>query len=231
MSESYYQLREEDIKEYKTCQFDWDCDNCSKSLCINLVAVAKLPSLYGSFMILGFANNKDHRDHIAVVKGDVAGKEDVLTRLHSSCLTGDALGSMRCDCGPQLHTALSMMDDEDHAILLYMQQEGRGIGLVNKIKAYQLQDAGFDTYDANLHLGFEPDERDYEVSAAMIGKLGIKSIGLLTNNPDKVKQLRSYGITINSTVPLELPVHEFDEDYMRTKKERFGHQLKLESNN
>ncbi len=182
-------------------------------------------------MILGFANNKDHRDHIAVVKGDVDGKEDVLTRLHSSCLTGDALGSMRCDCGPQLHTSLALMEEEGQAILLYMQQEGRGIGLVNKIKAYQLQDAGFDTYDANLHLGFEPDERDYEVSAAMLRKLGVKSTKLLTNNPDKVKQLRSYGVTINSKVPLELPVNEFDEEYMRTKKERFGHQLKLDPNN
>ena len=231
MSESYYELRETDIEEYKTCQFDWDCENCSKNLCINLVAVAELPSLYGSFMILGFANNKDHRDHIAVIKGDVYGKENVLTRLHSSCLTGDALGSMRCDCGPQLHTALALMEEEDQAILLYMQQEGRGIGLVNKIKAYQLQDAGFDTYDANLHLGFEPDERDYEVSAAMLRKLGVKSTRLLTNNPDKVKQLRSYGTTINVTVPFELPVHEFDEEYMRTKKERFGHQLKLDPNN
>ncbi len=231
MSESYHELREADIEEYKTCQFDWDCDNCSRNLCINLVAVAELPSLYGSFKILGFANNKDHRDHIAVVKGDVYGKDDVLTRLHSSCLTGDALGSMRCDCGPQLHTAMTLMEKEEHAILLYMQQEGRGIGLVNKIKAYQLQDAGFDTYDANIHLGFEPDERDYEVSAAMLRKLGVKSTRLLTNNPDKVKQLRSYGITINSTVPLELPVHEYDEEYMRTKKERFGHQLKLEPDN
>ena len=224
-------MRETDIEEYKTCQFDWDCENCSKNLCINLVAVAELPSLYGSFMILGFANNKDHRDHIAVIKGDVYGEENVLTRLHSSCLTGDALGSMRCDCGPQLHTALALMEEEDQAILLYMQQEGRGIGLVNKIKAYQLQDAGFDTYDANLHLGFEPDERDYEVSAAMLRKLGVKSTRLLTNNPDKVKQLRSYGTTINVTVPFELPVHEFDEEYMRTKKERFGHQLKLDPNN
>lgn len=228
MSESYYGIRENDIQEYKTCQFNWDCENCSKNLCINLVAVADLPSLYGDFKVLGFANNKDHRDHIAVVKSDVHGKENVLTRLHSSCLTGDALGSMRCDCGAQLHTALTMMEEEGLAVLLYMQQEGRGIGLVNKIKAYQLQDAGFDTYDANLHLGFEPDERDYEVSAAMLWKLGVRSTRLLTNNPDKVKQLRSYGITINSTVPLELPVHEFDEEYMRTKKERFGHQLDLE---
>lgn len=228
MSESYYELRDADIEEYKTCQFDWDCDNCSKNLCINLVAVAELPSLYGSFLILGFANNKDHRDHIAVVKGEVYGKENVLTRLHSSCLTGDALGSMRCDCGPQLHTALALMEDEGVAVLLYMQQEGRGIGLVNKIKAYQLQDAGLDTYDANLHLGFEPDERDYEVAAAMLGKLGMKSIRLLTNNPDKMKQLRSFRVEILERVSLELPTHEHDRAYMETKKERFGHQLDLE---
>lgn len=229
LSESYYQLREMDIQEYKSCQFGWNCDNCSKNLCINLVAVAELPCIYGSFKILGFANNKDHKDHIAVVKGDVYGKEDVLTRLHSSCLTGDALGSMRCDCGPQLHTALGRMQQEGLAVLLYMQQEGRGIGLVNKIKAYQLQDAGFDTYDANLHLGFEPDERDYEVSAAMLGKLGVESVRLLTNNPDKIKQLRAYGTEITERVPLELPTHEHDREYMKTKKERFGHNLTLES--
>jgi 3,4-dihydroxy 2-butanone 4-phosphate synthase/GTP cyclohydrolase II len=230
LSESYYEQREGDIKEYKSCQFDWDCENCAKNLCINLVAVADLPSLYGDFKILGFANNKDHKDHIAVVKGEVFGQEDVLTRLHSSCLTGDALGSMRCDCGPQLHTALDIMEKEGLSVLLYMQQEGRGIGLVNKIKAYQLQDAGFDTYDANIHLGFEPDERDYEVSAAMLKKLGVNSVRLLTNNPDKIKQLRAYGVEISERVPLELPTHEQDRVYMETKKERFGHNLTLESN-
>jgi 3,4-dihydroxy 2-butanone 4-phosphate synthase/GTP cyclohydrolase II len=120
------------------------------------------------------------------------------------------------------------MEKEGLAILLYMQQEGRGIGLVNKIKAYQLQDTGFDTYDANLHLGFEPDERDYEVSAAMLKKMGVKSIRLLTNNPDKIKQLRAYGVEITDRVPIELPTHEHDREYMETKKERFGHDLKLE---
>lgn len=228
LSESYFELRDEDIKEYKSCQFDWGCENCSKNLCINLVAVADLPSLYGDFKILGFSNNKDKKDHIAIVKGDVSGQKEVLTRLHSSCLTGDALGSRRCDCGPQLHTALNIMEKEGLAVLLYMQQEGRGIGLVNKIKAYQLQDEGFDTFDANLHLGFEPDERDYEVSAAMIRKLGVKSIILLTNNPDKIKQLRAYGVDVKDRVPLELPTHVHDKRYMETKKKRFGHALTLE---
>jgi 3,4-dihydroxy 2-butanone 4-phosphate synthase/GTP cyclohydrolase II len=226
--ESYYDIREADIQEYKACQFNWECENCARNLCINLIAVADLPSDYGSFKILGFANNKDHKDHIAVVKGDVYGEENVLTRLHSSCLTGDALGSRRCDCGPQLHTALRLMESEGLAVLLYMQQEGRGIGLVNKIKAYQLQDSGLDTYDANLHLGFEPDERDYEISAAMLRKLGIKSLRLLTNNPDKVNQLTKYGALINERIQLELPVHKDDESYMQTKKKRFGHHLELD---
>jgi GTP cyclohydrolase II len=228
LAESYYETREKDIMDYKSCRFNWDCENCSKNLCINLVAVADLPSLYGDFKILGFANNKDQKDHIAIVKGNVYAEEKVLTRLHSSCLTGDALGSMRCDCGPQLHTALSLIEEEGLAVLLYMQQEGRGIGLVNKIKAYQLQDVGYDTYDANLHLGFEPDERDYEVSAAMLRKLGVKSIRLLTNNPDKMKQLNSFGVEIAERIPLELPTQEHDRDYMETKKERFGHQLDLD---
>lgn len=225
--ESYYGIWEADISEYKGCEYNWACETCSKGLCITLVAVAELPCEYGSFMILGFANNKDHKDHIAVVKGDVFGMENVLTRLHSACLTGDSLGSRRCDCGPQLHTALRSMELEGRAVLLYMQQEGRGIGLVNKIKAYQLQDQGFDTYDANLHLGFEPDERDYEVSAAMLRKLGVKSVRLLTNNPDKIDQLAWFGVKINERIPLELPVHRDDEDYMRAKKERFGHKLDL----
>jgi 3,4-dihydroxy 2-butanone 4-phosphate synthase/GTP cyclohydrolase II len=226
---SYNDIRDQDIQDYKGCQQNWQCETCTKNLCIHLVAVAELPSDYGSFKILGFANNKDQKDHIAVVKGDIYGKENVLTRLHSACLTGDALGSRRCDCGPQLHTALRLMEAEGLALLLYMQQEGRGIGLVNKIKAYQLQDEGVDTYDANLHLGFEPDARDYEVSAAMIRKLGVKSVRLLTNNPDKIAQLAAYGIKIKERIPIELPVHLDNLDYMQTKKDRFGHKLDMKN--
>jgi 3,4-dihydroxy 2-butanone 4-phosphate synthase/GTP cyclohydrolase II len=226
---SYLSLLKEDIEEYRSCSFHWDCENCTKNLCISLVGVAELPTLYGKFKILGFANNKDHKDHIAVMKGDVDGEENVLTRLHSACLTGDAFGSMRCDCGPQLHIALALIEEEGIGILLYMLQEGRGIGLVNKIRAYQLQDAGFDTFDANLHLGFEPDERDYEVSAAMLNKLGVKSIRFLTNNPDKVKELTRFGVKISERVPLEIPPQKYDEVYLRTKRDRFGHTLtKLE---
>jgi 3,4-dihydroxy 2-butanone 4-phosphate synthase/GTP cyclohydrolase II len=225
--ESYYSIRESDLEDYKGCQFNWQCESCLKNLCIHLVAIADLPSYYGSFKILGFANNKDHKDHIAVVKGDVFGEKNVLTRLHSACLTGDALGSRRCDCGQQLHTAMSLMEQAGVAVLLYMQQEGRGIGLVNKIKAYQIQDSGFDTYDANIHLGFEPDARDYEVSAAMLRKLGVDSVRLLTNNLDKVAQLTRYGVNISERVPLELPVLNENEKYMISKKERFGHKLVL----
>ena len=228
MENPYSGVLEGDLEEYRSCKFNWDCENCTKHLCLTLVSAAKLPSLYGDFWIIGFANNKDNKDHIAVVKGDVKGRESVLTRLHSSCLTGDALGSLRCDCGPQLHSALQLIEDEGLGVVLYMQQEGRGIGLVNKIKAYRLQDMGFDTLDANLHLGFEPDERDYEVSAAMLDKLEVRSVRLLTNNPEKVEQLRRFGVDIVERVPHEVPPQEHDRSYLETKKERFGHKLRLD---
>lgn len=225
---SYDDLVEFDYAEHKACPFNWECDTCTENLCIRLIGVAELPSLYGDFKILAFYNNKDKKDHIAVVKGDVVNQENVLTRLHSSCLTGDSLGSHRCDCGPQLHTSLALMEQEELGILLYMQQEGRGIGLANKIKAYQLQDIGFDTFDANLHLGFVADARDYEVSAAMIEKLKIKSIRLLTNNLNKIMQLKKYNVNINEQVPLELPFNAYNFKYLLTKKERFNHKLRLE---
>ena len=223
----YEDILDRDVSNYRSCNYDWDCENCSETLCISLIGIAELPTKYGKFKILGFANNKDEKDHIAVVKGDVSGQENVLTRLHSSCLTGDAIGSLRCDCGPQLHTALAMLEEAGQGVLLYMQQEGRGIGLANKIKAYQLQDGGVDTYDANLHLGFEPDGRDYEISAAMLERLGVRSVRLLTNNPDKVQQLETHGTVITERVRLELPGNEHVDAYMKTKKERFGHELDL----
>lgn len=224
----YTDLVEFDYPAHMACPLKWQCNACTRNLCIRLIGVADLPSMYGDFKILSFYNNKDEKDHTAIVKGELIGKEVVLTRLHSSCLTGDALGSHRCDCGPQLHSALAMIELERQGILLYMQKEGRGIGLANKIKAYQLQDQGFDTFDANLHLGFLPDARDYEVSAAMLKKLAIKSVRLITNNPDKVYQLGMYGIEIIEQVPLELPVNAYNFKYMLTKKERFDHQLRIE---
>ncbi|MFX0185493.1 MAG: GTP cyclohydrolase II, partial [Candidatus Hodarchaeota archaeon] len=178
--------------------------------------------------IVGFVNNKDKEEHIAIIKGDLNNGENILTRVHSACLTGDALGSLRCDCGPQLAQALSMIEKEGNGVVLYMQQEGRGIGLLNKLRAYALQDNGFDTYDANIALGFRPDQRDYEVAGEMLEKLGVKSIRLITNNPEKIKQLENY-ISISERIPLELPIQEYNVDYMQTKKTRFGHLLSIHS--
>ena len=227
MELSYQGILKHDREDYKSCQFNWDCEHCTRNLCVHLVSVADLPTLFGDFHIIAFYNNKDEKDHIAVVKGDIGGKENVLTRLHSSCLTGDAFGSMRCDCGPQLHLTMAMMEQEGLGLLIYMQQEGRGIGLANKIRAYELQDQGMDTYEANVHLGFEPDARDYEVSAAMIKKLEVKSIRLLTNNPEKELTLREYGISVVERIPLQLPSNENNLFYLQTKKERFGHKLEF----
>ena len=161
-----------------------------------------------------------------LIKGDIEGQENVLTRIHSKCLTGDSLGSKRCDCGPQLHTAMKLIENEGRGILLYHQEEGRGIGLVNKLRAYALQDYGADTVEANVLLGFEPDQRNYEIPAEMLKKIGVKSIRLLTNNPDKMV-LGEYGIKISERVPLEIPPHQFDAFYLKTKQEKFGHYLHI----
>ena len=228
MEDAYSEIIQRDTEEHEACPFEWDCENCSKGLCLRMVAVADFPSAYGSFKILGFTNNKDKKDHTALVKGDLNGKEDVLSRIHSSCLTGDALGSMRCDCGPQLHAALSMIEGEGSGVIVYMQQEGRGIGLTNKLRAYMLQDGGMDTYDANVHLGFEPDERDYELSAAIFSKLGVESVRLMTNNPEKVEGLIRFGMKVSERVPLEIPATEHDRGYLTTKRDRFGHKLSLD---
>ena len=160
------------------------------------------------------------------MKGDVVDKENVLTRVHSSCLTGDALESLRCDCGPQLGTALSMIEKEGIGLVIYMAQEGRGIGLLNKLRAYALQDEGYDTLEANVVLGFDADQRDYDISGAMIRALGVKSVRLITNNPDKIKQLEQY-LPITERVPLELVTTEHNLKYMETKKQRFGHYLTI----
>ena len=215
---SYFEIMKIDNNEYSKCNFHWDCVNCHKNLCLTIVGVADFPSFYGFFHIISFKNNKDNKDHIAIIKGDVYRKEDVLTRIHSSCLTGDALSSLRCDCGPQLRESFSLIEKEGLGVIIYMQQEGRGIGLANKIKAYMLQDEGLDTYDANLHLGFEPDEREYELSAAILRKFEIKNIRLLTNNPNKIKEMEKFGIKVRKRVPIETPVTEYDRKYIETKK-------------
>jgi GTP cyclohydrolase II len=224
---SYQRVLAVDAAEHEACPLKWDCASCTKTLCVQLVAVAELPSIFGRFHIIGFTNNKDGKDHTMVVKGDVSGKENVLTRVHSSCLTGDSLGSLRCDCGPQLRKSMTMIEEEGLGVLIYMQQEGRGIGLTNKLRAYQLQDEGLDTYDANIALGLPADERDYEVSAAMLRKVGVGDIRLITNNPTKVEALRRYGVKIRDIIPIQAEVTEFNERYFEAKRDRFGQNILL----
>ena len=186
---------------------------------------AKLPTDSGTFELVGFDNQLDGKEHIAIVKGEVAGKENVLVRIHSECFTGDILGSYRCDCGSQLKKAMRTIEDKGEGIVLYLRQEGRGIGLINKIKAYKLQDSGLDTVDANLALGFGEDERDYAVAAQMLKALGVKSVVLMTNNPAKIEGLESYGVKVVKRAEIEIKPNEVNEKYLRTKFERMGHKL------
>ena len=186
---------------------------------------AKLPTDSGTFELVGFDNQLDGKEHIAIVKGEVAGKENVLVRIHSECFTGDILGSYRCDCGSQLKKAMRTIEDKGEGIVLYLRQEGRGIGLINKIKAYKLQDNGLDTVDANLALGFGEDERDYAVAAQMLKALGVKSVVLMTNNPAKIEGLENYGMKVVKRAEIEIKPNEVNEKYLRTKFERMGHKL------
>lgn len=200
------------------------CGGYGKSnVCVRVMAVADLPTEFGTFKIVAFWNNQDQKDHVAIIHGDVIGKQGVPLRVHSECLTGDALGSLRCDCRAQLHAALNQIAAEPFGVVLYLRQEGRGIGLMNKIRAYELQDQGLDTVEANLALGFRDDEREYAVAAHMIDSLGIQSIKLITNNPNKVQQLTDMGITVAERIPHIMKVNEHNVDYLRTKTERSGH--------
>lgn len=200
---------------------------CQNDDIIEETSVAKMPTHLGDFNIVGFYNRADGTEAVALIKGDIADGKPVLARVHSQCLTGDVFGSLRCDCGEQLHQAMSQISREGRGVVLYMFQEGRGIGILNKIKAYTLQDNGMDTVEANLHLGFKDDLRDYGFGAQILRKLGILQLRLLSNNPRKVKGLSGYGIEIVERVPIECGLNTENIRYMRTKKEKLGHQLDI----
>jgi 3,4-dihydroxy 2-butanone 4-phosphate synthase/GTP cyclohydrolase II len=192
---------------------------------VRRVASAKLPTEAGEFQVFAYESILDGETHVALVRGEIGDGGDVMVRVHSKCLTGDVFHSARCDCGPQLHTAMKRIALEGRGVLLYLNQEGRGIGLANKIRAYELQDQGCDTVEANERLGFKPDQRDYGIGAQILGDLGVRTMRLLTNNPRKFIGLQGYGLAVSESVPLEIPVSEFTRAYLTTKKEKLGHKL------
>jgi 3,4-dihydroxy 2-butanone 4-phosphate synthase / GTP cyclohydrolase II len=192
---------------------------------IHRVAETKLPTEYGTFRLMVYETDIDDFQHLALVKGDVAHCDDVMVRVHSECFTGDTFHSLRCDCGAQLHRAMQMIEEAGCGVLVYMRQEGRSIGLVNKIKAYQLQDQGMDTVEANVHLGFDPDPREYGIGAQILADLGVTRMRLITNNPVKRAGLEGYGLQITGRVAIEVPPNEVNRNYLKTKKEKLGHLL------
>lgn len=203
-----------------------DCEGYGPAnVCVRVVGVADLPTRIGRFKIVAFWNNRDAKEHIAMVHGDVVGASDVATRLHSECLTGDVMGSLRCDCRDQLLEGLRKIQEMDRGVLLYLRQEGRGIGLINKIRAYSLQDQGLDTVEANIALGFRDDERDYAVAAHMLKSINVQSVRLITNNPNKIEQLTRYGVSVTDRIPHVIPPNDHNRFYLATKAKRSGHYI------
>ena len=198
-----------------------------KETTIEVGVEVDLPTIYGHFRLIPFRQTSNGQEHMAIIKGHWDEGESVLVRVHSSCATGDILGSLRCDCGEQLHRSMEMIEKEGKGAVIYMQQEGRGIGLMNKMVAYKLQEQGYDTVDANVHLGFKPDERDYGCGAQMLRHLGIHKMRLMTNNPTRRVGLEAYGLEIVENVPIEIKPNEYDKKYLETKRDRMGHTLHL----
>ncbi len=201
------------------------CSETEDGVCVRIAAIADFPTRFGHFQIVAFFNNWDEEEHVAILNGDVHDKENVPVRLHSQCLTGDAFGSLRCDCRDQLISSLEFIAKEDEGIVIYLRQEGRGIGLLNKVKAYQLQDMGYDTVEANVALGFEDDERDYMMASHLLKCLEVRSIKLITNNPKKIDGLRKQGVDVVDRIPLLIEPNDHNKEYLRTKFEKSGHFL------
>ncbi|NJD58615.1 MAG: GTP cyclohydrolase II [Anaerolineales bacterium] len=216
---SHMQIKE--ILEENACH---ECEGFGKDhICVSIASIADLPSRFGDFQVVAFYNNRDGKEHAAFVHGDITDRENVPVRMHSECLTGDVAGSLRCDCRDQFEAAMRMIGQMENGVLLYLRQEGRGIGFTNKIRAYSLQDAGYDTVQANLALGFRDDERDYSVAAHMLESLKIRSIRLMTNNPLKLNELTRFGVKVTERIPLVIPPNPYNEFYLRTKAEKSGH--------
>ena len=219
-------LTEHEIDAILARETDHDCAGVGESrICVKIVAIADLPTRFGRFQVFAFWNNRDGKEHVAIVKGNPFGREDVPVRVHSECLTGDAIGSLRCDCRDQLEAALRAIAAEECGMVLYLRQEGRGIGLLNKMRAYSLQDRGLDTVEANLALGFRDDEREYSIAAHMLFSLRVKSVRLMANNPRKVDELVRLGVRVTDRLPHVIPPNEFNRFYLETKRDRSGHLL------